>query len=279
MKPARTPLLEAPLPNHGLRVTLGGAGRPLTLTRDVMAHLGETLVRWQHRPGLRWIAFVSSHDTTFLAGADFRQLRNLSPCEAHEFARMGQDLYRAFRNSPLWLVACIHGAVMGGGLDFALACDYRLAAPASRFSHPGPRLGLLTGWGGTVTLPRKTAAGTKALLRGDPLTAREALSAGWIEEVAADPLRTALRRARASRNLDLRLVKEAYRFSELPFSLAAAAERRLGDLRRSPMREGNSPQRRRGAEKRGRGKERQEGWDREGARWKTRCGETERRRA
>ncbi len=195
------------LPARGIHVTLGDAQRPTTLTTEVMAALSERLREWESRNGLRWIAFTSAHPTTFLAGAHMDELGALSPLEAPPFARMGQELFRRFRESPLWLTGCIDGACMGGGLDFVLSLDYRIATTRARFSHPGPRLGILTGWGGTVTLPRRSGGGFTALLHGEVLDAENALASRWIEEIAPDPLEKALLRARASESLDLSFLK------------------------------------------------------------------------
>lgn len=218
---------EKALPAGGLLVRLGSGHRPMTLKRATLAALAEALARWERDADLRWIAFAAASPTTFLAGADFRELRDLNGPGALAFSEMGQGFFKRFRESRLWLVACVEGACMGGGLDFALACDYRVASPAARFSHPGPRLGLLTGWGGTATLPRRSAAAFGALLAGEVLPAREALRAGWIEEVAKDPIPRAVTRARSSADLDLGRLKRLRRAEGLPLSVALDYERLL----------------------------------------------------
>jgi 3-hydroxyacyl-CoA dehydrogenase/enoyl-CoA hydratase/3-hydroxybutyryl-CoA epimerase len=192
------------LPAEGLLVSLGGRGRPVTLTT---AFLSRALDRWESPGGPRWVAFTGNHPSVFLAGAHFDELLDLKPFDALDFARRGQALFARMRRSPVWFVACISGACLGGGLDFALACDYRVAATGALMGHPGPRLGFFTGWGGTVSLPRRGGASRAALLGARSLDASEALGAGWIEEVAPDPLAIAVRRARASAGLDLAAVK------------------------------------------------------------------------
>ena len=188
---------EKALPAGGLLVRLGSGHRPMTLTRATLAALGDAFARWERDAALRWVAFAAASPTTFLAGADFKELGGLDGPGAWAFSEMGQGFFKRLRESRLWLVACVEGACMGGGLDFALSCDYRIASPGARFSHPGPRLGLLTGWGGTGTLPRRSRAAFGALLRGEVLGARQALRAEWIEEVAKDPVRRAVTRARS----------------------------------------------------------------------------------
>ena len=218
---------EGALPEGGLHVVLGDSRRPMTLTRASLGALGEALNRWEGAKEVRWIALSSARAGTFLAGADFGELAALRPEEALEFSRLGQTFMASLRHSRLWIVACIGGACMGGGLDLTLSCDYRIAAPGARFAHPGPRLGLLTGWGGTFSLPRRSPSGATALLLGRSLAAREALAAGWIEEVAANPVARAIARARASSGVGLLSVKRQRRAEGLPLFTALRYARLL----------------------------------------------------
>jgi enoyl-CoA hydratase len=225
---AHAPLsAKSPLAAGGMLVQLGRDHKPFTLARRNLDAIDEALSRWESDEALRWIAFRAASKTTFLAGADLEELASLSPFGAFDFSAMGQRLMRRLRESRLWLACCIEGACMGGGLDFALACDYRIAAPTARFAHPGPRLGLFTGWGGTATLPRLSGTGISSLLEGRTLSAREARTAGWVEEVAADPLKRAVTRARSSAALDLSAVKRFRRGADLPLSSALTFERIL----------------------------------------------------
>ena len=206
---------------------LGSGHRPMTLKAAALEVMRDAVDRWEAQRDLRWVAFAAASPTTFLAGADFRELGHLDAPGAHFFSGMGQSFFRRMRESRLWLVACVEGACMGGGLDFALACDYRIAAPSARFSHPGPRLGLFTGWGGTALLPKRSGLGRGALLAGAVLDARQALRAGWIEEVAADPVKRAVLRGRASASLDLARLKRMRRAEGLPLSVGLEYERLL----------------------------------------------------
>lgn len=215
---------ERALPACGLLVRLGAGRRPFTLTRNALRTFGLALADWENRPGLRWVAFAAASPTTFLAGADFREIDGMTPWRALTFARLGQTLYGAMRQSPLWLVACVEGACMGGGLDFALACDYRIASSGATFGHPGPRLGFFTGWGGTAALPGRSGRGRGALLAGAVLGAKAALDAGWIEEIAPAPAARAAARARRSAALDLSAVKAMRRWTSRPPGAALRLE-------------------------------------------------------
>jgi len=94
-------------------------------------------------------------------------------------------------------IAAINGYCMGGGLDLALACDIRVAAESAVFAHPGAKLGIITGWGGTQRLPRiiGKAAALEMLLTARRVEAREALALGLVSGMSDAPLDEAIRLA------------------------------------------------------------------------------------
>ena len=119
---------------------------------------------------------------TFMAGADIREFGKpmLEPT-------LPEVIHR-FENSTKPVVAAIHGTVLGGGLETALGCHYRVAVASARVGLPEVKLGLLPGAGGTQRLPRLTGA-AKALemiTRGDPIGAEEALALGIVDAVEPD---------------------------------------------------------------------------------------------
>jgi enoyl-CoA hydratase len=99
------------------------------------------------------VVFTGSDDI-FASGANIRELQDLSANQAHEFSLMGQQIFDAIANLSQVSIAAINGYCMGGALDLALACDIRIASSNAVFAHPGARLGIITGWGGTQRLPQ-----------------------------------------------------------------------------------------------------------------------------
>ena len=93
--------------------------------------------------------FRSGRPGLFAAGADMAEMQRFTVSEACEFARLGQELFETIERLPFLTVALIDGDCFGGALDLALSFDLRFATPRSRFSHPGARLGIVTGFGGT----------------------------------------------------------------------------------------------------------------------------------
>ena len=130
----------------------------------------------------------------FSAGADLHEIAALRGPESYEFSRMGQWLMHAVERFPAPVVAAIQGYCMGGGLDLALACRHRIAAPHAIFGHRGAALGLITGWGGTQRLPRLIgkARALQMFLAAEKLHAQDALRIGLVDAVAEDPVAAAV---------------------------------------------------------------------------------------
>lgn len=139
----------------------------------------------------------------FSAGAELNEIAALDGPSALEFANMGQALMSAVESFPAPVIAAIHGYCMGGGLDLALACRYRIASPHAIFGHRGAALGLITGWGGTQRLPRLIGKGKalEMLVAAEKLTASQALRIGLVDAVSEDPLAEAVRKINSGRML------------------------------------------------------------------------------
>ena len=137
---------------------------------------------------------VAGNDKFFSAGADLNEISALTAAQAFEFSRQGQALMQAIDQFPVPVIAAIRGYCMGGGMDLALACDYRIAAPNAVFGHRGASLGVMTGWGGTQRLPRligKSRA-MQMFLLAEMVTADEALGIGLVDKMVDDPMHYAL---------------------------------------------------------------------------------------
>lgn len=137
---------------------------------------------------------IAGNDKFFSAGADLNEIARLTGPEALTFSRAGQKLTNAVDHFPVPVIAAIRGYCMGGGMDLALACDYRIAAPNAVFGHRGASLGLITGWGGTQRLPRLVGKprALQMFLLAEMVKADDALAAGLINEIHSDPVAQAL---------------------------------------------------------------------------------------
>lgn len=139
---------------------------------------------------------ISGNEKFFSAGADLREICELDGPGAREFSRMGQALMAAIAGFPAPVYAAVWGYCMGGGLDLALSCHYRIASPHALFGHRGAALGLITGWGGTQRLPRLVgkARALEMLVAAENIRAERALEIGLIDAIADDPFVESLRR-------------------------------------------------------------------------------------
>lgn len=129
--------------------------------------------------------FRSGRPNLFAAGADMAEMQRFTPSEAYEFAALGQDLFATIERLPFPTVAIIDGDCFGGALDLTLAFDLRFATPRSRFSHPGARLGIVTGFGGTSrwrgVISRRAA--NQLFLANRVFSASEAFEMGLVDRV------------------------------------------------------------------------------------------------
>jgi len=168
------------------------------LTRECVTSLQEILqdVRSEGRA-----VVLTGNDDFFSTGADLSEIAALDGPSAYTFSSMGQDLMRAVEQFPAPVYAAVSGYCMGGGLDLALACHRRIAAPNAVFGHRGAALGLITGWGGTQRLPRLVGRGIalQMFVAAAKVSAHRALAVGLVEAVADDPVAEAFVRIGTSR--------------------------------------------------------------------------------
>lgn len=163
------------------------------LSVSVLQVLEEAFTRVSSDPECTNIIVTGSGDS-FAAGADLAEVSKLSKREAFEFARRGQRVFRRIRNASQTTVAAVNGYCMGGALDLALSCDKRFVSASAVFAHPGVKLGIITGWGGTQLLPRLIGQKNafRLLLTADRIDASEALRIGLADEMAVDPLKRSI---------------------------------------------------------------------------------------
>lgn len=131
------------------------------------------------------ILLTGAGDRAFVAGADIAAMADLEPEEAEAFSRKGQAAFKALQHFPGPVVAAVNGFALGGGLELALACDVVVAAEGAKLGLPETTLGVVPGFGGTQTLPRRVGPGQakRLLVTGAMVDAREALRIGLVDMV------------------------------------------------------------------------------------------------
>ncbi len=164
-----------------------------SLSISTLEAIDRAFTRLSERDGVTSIIFTGTGDA-FASGADIRELQTLTPETEREFSARGQSLYGRIADARQLTVAAVNGFCMGGGLDLALACRVRVASRRAVFAHPGARLGIITGWGGTQRLPRLIGAARALELFATArrVSGAEALEMGLVHFVADDALGRAL---------------------------------------------------------------------------------------
>jgi enoyl-CoA hydratase/carnithine racemase len=170
---------------------------PLSLS--TLQELERSLSSLLPRQDVGAIIFTGSNGV-FASGADIRELAQLNPASALELSRFGQGLFQSIADARQITIAAINGYCMGGALDLALACDIRIASRGAVFSHPGGKLGIITGWGGTQRLPRiiGRARAIELFATTGRYSSEAALEMGLISRVVDPVLEAAVAEARAA---------------------------------------------------------------------------------
>ena len=164
-----------------------------SLSVQTLSGLDEAFSSLSARGDISAIIFTGTGDV-FASGADIRELQTLAPDTARAFAERGQNLFQRISDARQTTVAAVNGYCMGGGLDLALACRVRVASHAAVFAHPGARLGIITGWGGTQRLPWVVGAARafEMFLTARRLSAAEAFEVGLVSGLGDPALECAL---------------------------------------------------------------------------------------
>ena len=159
----------------------------------VMEELSALTDKLAAASGIRALLLRSGKKDIFIAGADVKEIENVSgPEEGVSKSALGQQIFSRWAALPFPTTAAIAGACLGGGTELALACDYRVMSdsPKSRIGLPEVSLGILPGWGGTQRLPRLSGIrnALDMILTGKTLDGRRARRIGLADETVPDPL-------------------------------------------------------------------------------------------
>ncbi len=152
---------------------------------EQLDHLGAVVRAIGQDRTVRVVILTGAGDRAFAAGADIKEMVELTAAEGLAFGRKGQALTNAVELLPQPVIAAVNGYAFGGGCELAIACDIRLASENARFAQPEVGLGIPPGWGGTQRLPRLVGPGVAAemIYSGRQVNAQEALRIGLVNAV------------------------------------------------------------------------------------------------
>jgi enoyl-CoA hydratase/carnithine racemase len=132
-------------------------------------------------PGIK-VVIISGNEKAFAAGADIDTMVEADVNAAYELTDQSRKVHALLSDMPKPTIAAIAGYTLGGGLELALCCDFRISAANARLGLPEINLGIIPGGGGTQRLSRLigTARATELILLGKPLTAEKAQEIGLV---------------------------------------------------------------------------------------------------
>ena len=172
--------------------------------------------------------------STFIAGADIKVFgtipdREVSIDRSHRI----HALLRRIEDCPKPIVAAIHGTALGGGLEFAMACHYRVAAPGAKIGQPEVLLGIIPGAGGTQRLPLLcgVAAAVELCTQGQHISARRALAEGIVDRIVEGDLlpgAVAFAREKAAARETRKVREQSAKIADRDAATAAFAAARAG---------------------------------------------------
>ncbi len=164
-------------------ITFSKTGGLNVLTSDVLRSLGAIVARLKNEPTVRTTTF-RAEGKVFMAGADIKEIARLDAASARDYATVGQGIMSDLAALPSITVAAIHGAVLGAGLELALACDFRIAVKTAKLGLPEVSLGLIPPWGGINRLMKLVGSSRakRLLLNPTSVSAADAHRWGLIDE-------------------------------------------------------------------------------------------------
>ncbi len=167
------------------RVTLNRPHRLNTITPEMIADLSEVFDQIEDDKECRCVILTGAGDRAFSAGADVTAFSGITPAIAVEASLRGHELTSKMERLSKPVIAAINGYAFGGGLEIALACDFRIASENAELGQTEIRLGLIPGWGGTQRLGRLVGFGKakELIMTGEHVKAEDALRIGLVSKV------------------------------------------------------------------------------------------------
>ena len=168
------------------KVTINRPTKLNALNKATILELHEAFKILENNKEIRVIILTGSGDKAFVAGADISEFANFSESEGADLALQGQAvLFDFIENLSTPVIAAINGFALGGGLELAMSCHFRVASENAKMGLPEVSLGVIPGYGGTQRLPQLVGKGKamEMILTAGMLNAEEAKSCGLVNYV------------------------------------------------------------------------------------------------
>lgn len=128
---------------------------------------------------------ITGEGKAFVAGADIAEMVDKTREEGSAFSTLGQNTFSSFGKLDIPVIAAINGFALGGGLELAMGCDFRIASTKAKFGQPEVNLGLIPGYAGTQRLSRLVGLGDALylLMSAEMIGAEDALRIGLVQKI------------------------------------------------------------------------------------------------
>ena len=172
--------------NKIAQVTINRPNKLNALNSATIHELSDAFEDLEDDEDVNVIVLTGSGDKAFVAGADISEFAHFSVDEGGGLARKGQEmLFNLIENLSTPVIAAINGFALGGGLELAMACHFRIASDNAKMGLPEVSLGVIPGYGGTQRLPQLVGKGKamEMIMTATMIPADEALSCGLVNHV------------------------------------------------------------------------------------------------
>lgn len=168
------------------QITINRPAKLNALNKDTIQELHNALESLENNEEIRAIIITGEGEKAFVAGADISEFANFSVEEGAQLAAQGQEvLFDFVENMRTPTIAAVNGFALGGGLELAMACHFRIASDNAKMGLPEVSLGVIPGYGGTQRLPQLIGKGRamEMIMTAGMISAEEAFRAGLVNHV------------------------------------------------------------------------------------------------
>ena len=167
-------------------ITINRPKKLNALNSDTIAELSSAFKTLENDKKVKVIIITGSGEKAFVAGADISEFANFSIDEGGRLAKLGQEsLFNLVENLSTPVIAAVNGFALGGGLELAMACHFRVASDNAKMGLPEVSLGVIPGYGGTQRLPQLVGKGKamELIMTAGMISADDAKDCGLINHV------------------------------------------------------------------------------------------------
>jgi enoyl-CoA hydratase/carnithine racemase len=176
-------------------ITINRPKKRNAMNRETIREILSVLDDVEKDASVRVVVITGAGDRAFSAGADIGGMEGRTPLDLRRSSQLGQQMMNRVEDLEKPVIAALNGYALGGGLELAMACDFRIASESARLGQPEINIGLIPGWGGTQRLPRFVgkALAKEIIFTGRMIDAKTAEQMGLVNKVIpADQLKLAV---------------------------------------------------------------------------------------